>query len=79
MFGFVLILTVFILIKREDLRNRLLRLVGVSQLHATTQALDDATQRISRYLVLQFLVNGLMGVATCRRPCKRSGVPYAAL
>jgi predicted PurR-regulated permease PerM len=78
MFGFVLILTVFILIKREDLRNRLLRLVGVSQLHATTQALDDATQRISRYLVLQFVVNGLMGVALALG-LEAIGVPYAAL
>ena len=78
MFGFVLILTVFILIKREDLRNRLLRLVGVSQLHATTQALDDATQRISRYLVLQLLVNGLMGVAI-GIGLQLMGVPYAPL
>jgi predicted PurR-regulated permease PerM len=78
MFGFVLILTVFILIKREDLRNRFLRLVGVGQLHATTQALDDATQRISRYLILQFLVNGLMGVAI-GAGLYALGVPYAAL
>jgi predicted PurR-regulated permease PerM len=78
MFGFVLILTVFILIKREDLRNRFVRLVGVGQLHATTQALDDATQRISRYLVLQFLVNGLMGVAI-GAGLFAIGVPYAAL
>jgi predicted PurR-regulated permease PerM len=78
MLGFVLILTVFILIKREDLRNRLLRLVGVSQLNATTQALDDATQRISRYLVLQFTVNALMGVALAGG-LAAIGVPYAAL
>ena len=78
MFGFVLILTVFILIKREDLRNRLLRLVGVSQLHATTKALDDATQRVSRYLVLQFLVNGAMGAAIWIGLAV-IGVPYAAL
>lgn len=78
MFGFVLILTVFIMIKREDLRNRLLRLVGVSQLHTTTQALDDATQRIGRYLVLQFLVNGVMGVALAAG-LELIGVPYAAL
>jgi len=78
MFGFVLILTVFILIKREDLRNRFLRLVGVGQLNTTTQALDDATQRISRYLVLQFLVNGLMGVAIAAG-LYAIGVPYAVL
>ena len=78
MFGFVLILTFFIMLKREDLRNRLLRLVGISQLNATTQALDDATQRISRYLVLQFLVNGLMGLAIAIG-LQAIGVPYAAL
>jgi predicted PurR-regulated permease PerM len=78
MLGFVLILTVFILIKREDLRNRFLRLVGVGQLHATTQALDDATQRISRYLVLQFAVNALMGTAI-GAGLFAMGVPYAAL
>jgi predicted PurR-regulated permease PerM len=78
LFGFVLILTVFILIKREDLRNRLLRLVGVSQLNATTQAIDDATQRISRYLVLQFAVNGMMGVAIAAG-LLAIGVPYAPL
>jgi len=78
MVGFVLILTVFILIKREDLRNRLLRLVGVSQLNATTQALDDATQRIGRYLALQILVNVGMGVAIAAG-LLAIGVPYAAL
>jgi predicted PurR-regulated permease PerM len=78
MLGFILILTVFILIKREDLRNRLVRLVGVSQLHATTQAIDDATQRISRYLTLQSLVNVLMGVAIWIG-LQAIGVPYAAL
>jgi predicted PurR-regulated permease PerM len=78
MFGFVLILTVFILIKREDLRNRLLRLVGVGQLHATTQAIDDATQRISRYLLLQFVVNALMGIVI-GIGLQAIGVPYAPL
>lgn len=76
--GFVLILTVFILIKREDLRNRLVRLVGVSQLNTTTQAIDDATRRISRYLVLQVAVNGLMGIALWAG-LMWIGVPYAGL
>jgi predicted PurR-regulated permease PerM len=61
MAGMVLIFSVFILIKQEDLRNRLLRLAGVGQLHAMTLALDDATQRISRYLGLQILVNACYG------------------
>jgi predicted PurR-regulated permease PerM len=60
--GMVLIFTVFILIKQEDLRDRFLRLAGVAQLHAMTLALDDATRRISRYLVVQFLVNACYGV-----------------
>jgi predicted PurR-regulated permease PerM len=58
----VLIFTVFILIKQEDLRNRLLRLGGLAQLNAMTLALDDAARRISRYLVMQFLVNACYGV-----------------
>jgi predicted PurR-regulated permease PerM len=60
--GMVVIFTVFILIKQEDLRDRFLRLAGVAQLHAMTLALDDAAQRISRYLTMQFLVNACYGV-----------------
>ena len=60
--GIVLIFTIFILLKKEDLRNRLLRLVGLGQLNVMTTALDDATQRISRYLLLQFLVNAGFGL-----------------
>jgi predicted PurR-regulated permease PerM len=60
--GMVLIFTVFILIKQEDLRNRLLRLGGLAQLNAMTLALDDATRRVSRYMVMLFLVNTCYGV-----------------
>jgi hypothetical protein len=49
------------LIKREDLRNRLLRLLGQRQLNLATQAFDDATGRISRYLRMQFVVNATYG------------------
>jgi predicted PurR-regulated permease PerM len=59
--GMVLIFTVFILIKQEDLRDRFLRLAGVGQLHAMTLALNDAAHRISRYLVMQFIVNAGYG------------------
>ena len=51
----------FSLIKREDLRNRLVRLAGVDQLQLVTQAMDDASKRLSRYLLLQFAVNGVYG------------------
>jgi len=60
--GIVLIFTVFMLLKREDLRNRLLRLAGLSQLNLMTQALDDAARRVSRYILMQFLVNAAFGL-----------------
>ena len=59
--GMVVIFTVFMLLKREDLRNRLLRLAGLGQLNLMTQALDDASARVSKYLLMQFLVNAGFG------------------
>jgi hypothetical protein len=53
----VIVFAVFMLLRREDLRNRLLRLVGQRHLNITTQALDDAALRVSRYLLLQMVVN----------------------
>jgi hypothetical protein len=58
----VIVFTLFVLVKREDLRNRVIRLAGHGQLHVVTQALDDASRRLSRYLLLQFLVNATYGV-----------------
>ncbi len=60
--GIVLIFAVFILIEKEDLRNRLLRLAGAGQLNMMTEALDDAAKRVSRYLSLQILVNACFGL-----------------
>ena len=57
----VLIFVVFMLLGREDLRDRLLRLAGSSRLYLTTQALDDAARRVSRYLLMQFAVNAVYG------------------
>jgi predicted PurR-regulated permease PerM len=53
----VTIFTLFMLIKREDLRNRVIRLAGHGRLNLMTQALDDAGRRLSRYLLMQCLVN----------------------
>ncbi len=58
----VIVFTLFMLIKREDLRNRVIRLAGQGQLKVVTQALDDGSRRLSRYLLLQFLVNTAYGV-----------------
>jgi predicted PurR-regulated permease PerM len=58
----VLVLTIFMLAGREDLRNRLIGLVGHGHLNVMTQALEDAGSRVSRYLLLQLAVNACFGV-----------------
>ncbi len=60
--GLVIVFTIFMLLAREDLRDRLIRLVGQGQLTVTTQALSDAADRISRYLLMQTIVNGSYGL-----------------
>lgn len=61
-FGIVIIFSLFILVKREDLRNRLFRLAGSAHIHVMTRALEDASQRLGRYLWLQFVINLGYGV-----------------
>jgi predicted PurR-regulated permease PerM len=51
--GLVVFLVVLILLQREDLRDRVLRLAGAHDLHRTTAAMNEATERISRYLLMQ--------------------------
>jgi predicted PurR-regulated permease PerM len=77
-FGMVLIFSLYLLIEQNDLRDRLFRLVGLNQLNVMTQALDDATQRVGRYLMLQALVNVCFG-ALCGTGLYLIGLPYAAL
>jgi predicted PurR-regulated permease PerM len=74
----VLVFTLFMLMKREDLRNRVIRLVGQGQLTVVTQALDDASRRLSRYLLAQFLVNTAYGV-TFGCAAYLIGIPHAML
>jgi len=76
--GLVLVFTVFMLIKRHDLRHRLFRLVGLGQINIMTQVLDDAAQRVSRYLLMQILVNAGFG-ALFGFGLYWIGVPYPAL
>lgn len=59
----VIIFVIFILLSREDLRNRLIRLAGTGRVYVTTQALDEAGGRISRYLLMQLIINATYGVA----------------
>ena len=58
----VLVFTIFMLIRREDLRNRLISLAGDGNLQLVTQTLDDASARVSRYLLLQSVVNTCYGI-----------------
>lgn len=60
--GVAVVLVLFMLIQREDQRNRLLQLFGGANLHATTEALTDVTDRVSRYLRMQFLINASYGL-----------------
>ncbi len=61
--GIVIILVVFFLIRREDLRDRFIRLVGTGHVTVTTQMLQDAAMRVSRFLSLLFIINATFGVA----------------
>lgn len=60
--AFAFVLTVFMLLKKEDLRNRMIRLIGAGQVTTTTKAVDDATTRISRYLLTQLVLNTAFGL-----------------
>lgn len=60
--GIIVIFVIFILIQREDLRNRLIRLAGSHDLQRTTAALDDAAGRLSRLFLNQLLINTGFGI-----------------
>ncbi|WP_424631438.1 AI-2E family transporter [Bradyrhizobium sp. SYSU BS000235] len=60
--GIIIIFVIFILLQREDLRNRLIRLAGSHDLQRTTAALDDAASRLSRLLLIQLLLNSAFGL-----------------
>jgi predicted PurR-regulated permease PerM len=60
--GIVIIFVIFILMQRQDLRNRLVRLAGSQDLQRTTAALDDAGQRLSRLFLTQLGLNAAYGV-----------------
>nr|WP_245264752.1 AI-2E family transporter [Aquamicrobium defluvii] len=55
--GLIIVVVIFMLLEREDLRDRFIRLVGYSDLHRTTEALQDAGKRVGRYLLMQLVVN----------------------
>jgi hypothetical protein len=72
------LLVIFMLLKREDIRGRLIRLVGQGRISTTTRAMEDAGRRVSRYLSTQFLVNACYGICVVLG-LEFIGVPNAAL
>lgn len=74
----VLGLLIFMLAQREDLRNRLIRLIGYAHLTVTTKALEEAGQRISRYLLMQITINSCFGIIIAIA-LFLIGLPYAFL
>jgi GAF domain-containing protein len=60
--GLVIVFVIFILLEQEDLRDRFIKLAGAGDLQKSTQALNDAAARVSRYLLMQLVVNLTYGV-----------------
>ncbi|AZO58470.1 MAG: AI-2E family transporter [Mesorhizobium sp.] len=60
--GLVVVVVIFMLMEREDLRDRFIRLVGYGDLHRTTQALQDAGKRVGQYLLMQLVVNVIYAI-----------------
>lgn len=58
----VIVVVIFMLIGRQDMRDRFIHLVGRGKLHVTTQAIDEAGTRVSRYLMAQLIVNVSYGI-----------------
>lgn len=61
--GIVLVVLIFVLLEHESLRDRFIRLAGGADLRATTAAINDAGERLSRFFVSTFSVNFGVGVA----------------
>jgi predicted PurR-regulated permease PerM len=58
----VVVFVLFMLLKKEDLRNRVIHLAGRSRLSLTTRTLEEAGTRVSRYLLMQLVVNVTYGI-----------------
>lgn len=60
--GIIVVFVIFVLLQRRDIRDRFIRLAGARDLMRTTQALEDAGERVARYLLMQLIVNIAYGV-----------------
>jgi predicted PurR-regulated permease PerM len=59
--GIILVVTIFTLLQKEDLRDRAIRLFGSGDLERTTLAMTDAGTRLSRYFLTQLAINTSFG------------------
>lgn len=60
--GLIVVVVIFMLLEREDLRDRFIRLAGFGDLHRTTEALQEAGRRVSQYLRMQLIVNATYAI-----------------
>jgi predicted PurR-regulated permease PerM len=60
--GLIIVVVIFMLLEREELRDRFIRLVGYGDLHRTTEALQEAGSRVALYLLMQLVVNCAYGI-----------------
>jgi predicted PurR-regulated permease PerM len=74
----VVVMMIFVLLEQEALRDRFIRLAGGDDLRATTTAINDAGDRLSRFLVWQFAVNSGVGIVI-GVVLMAIGVPHAPL
>lgn len=76
--GIVLLLVIFMLLNREDIRGRIIKLLGQDRISSTTKAMYDASERVSSYLFRQFVVNVIFGI-TVALGLYLIGIPNAIL
>lgn len=76
--GIVAVFVIAILFQREDLRSRFIRVISGGQLSVATEAVDDASQRVSKYLLAQLMVNTCFGL-TVGTGLYFIGIPHAPL
>jgi predicted PurR-regulated permease PerM len=58
----VIVFTILMLLHRENMRERLIGLIGARRINVTTQALGEASYRVSRYLFMQLVMNACFGI-----------------
>ena len=58
----VIVFTILMLLHRESMREKLIGLIGPRRINVTTQALDEASYRVSRYLFMQLVMNACFGI-----------------